>query len=127
MATVKEAGHRTRSPMFLRAATASVSVLLLAQTALAGGFLSGNFEALSAHAMIGGAVAAALLVQLVAAVTAWRTRRTAFQPVATSVVQLVIAAVLIVLGNERVLWVHVPLAVGLTVGSALLVVSSWRG
>jgi hypothetical protein len=111
----------------MRAATTSVAVLVIAQAALAGGFLSGNYEALAVHEVNGGLVVLALLVQLATAVVLWRKGEAPSWPVRTSAIQLAIAGALIPLGQLRVLTVHVPLAVGLTVGVALMVVWSWRG
>jgi hypothetical protein len=115
----------TTMMVFLRAATTAVAALLIAQAALAGGFLSGNYEALAVHAITGGLTVVALLVQLVAAVLLWRKDRGPSWPARVSLVQVLVAGALIPLGEQRVLTLHVPLAVGLTVGVALLVVWSW--
>lgn len=116
---------RSRSWLLFRAITTCVAVLILGQAALAGGFLSGHYDALAAHGLNGGLLALTLLVQCVAAVIWWRASRGPSWPVRTSLIQLLIAGALIPLGEQRVLTIHVPLAVGLTVGVALLLVRSW--
>ncbi|MEU5946729.1 hypothetical protein ABZ793_14350 [Micromonospora sp. NPDC047465] len=116
---------RSRSWLFFRAITTCVAVLILGQAALAGGFLSGHYDALAAHGLNGGLLALALLAQCITAVVWWRSSRGPSWPVRTSLIQLLIAGALIPLGEQRVLTVHVPLAVGLTVGVALLLVKSW--
>jgi hypothetical protein len=111
----------------LRGVTTVVVALVLAQAALAGGFLSGNFEALAAHAGIGSLAAAGLLVQSGVAILLWRKGGGPGWPVIASLAQFLVAAALFPLGEERVLALHVPLAVVLTVGVASLMAWSWRG
>lgn len=112
-------------PLF-RAITTTAAVLVFAQAGLAGGFLAGHFEALAMHSRNGGLVALVLLAQLVCAVLLWRTGGGPAWPARTAALQLVVAAGLIPLGEERVLAVHIPLAVGLSIGTALLVSWAWR-
>lgn len=102
------------------------ALLVLAQAALAGGFLSGHFSALALHSRNGGVVGAVLLAQALAAVVLWRRGGGPAWPVRTAVVQLVIGAVLIPLGEQRILAVHVPLAVALAIGTALMTAWAWR-
>ncbi|WP_067838425.1 hypothetical protein [Nocardia lijiangensis] len=109
-----------------RAVTAAQAALVLSQAFLAGEFLSGHFEALAAHGRNGGFVALAMAVQTLAAILLWRRGSGPSWPVRTSVVQTIVAGALIPLGEQRVLAVHVPLAVGLAIGTALLTVWAWR-
>ncbi|GGN81520.1 hypothetical protein [Nocardia rhizosphaerihabitans] len=114
-------------PLALFRTTATVAaVLVFAQGALAGGFLAGHFEALALHSRNGGLVAMMLLLQLISAVLWWRVGGGPAWPARTAVVQVLIGAALIPLGEERVLAVHIPLAVGLAIGTALLVSWAWR-
>ncbi|MGW0431527.1 hypothetical protein ACWDV4_03095 [Micromonospora sp. NPDC003197] len=117
---------RTWPWLFFRAMTTCVAGLIIVQASLAGGFLSGHYEALAAHAGTGGAISIALLLQCVAALLTWRVGSGPAWPLRTSIIQLLIAIALIPLGEQRVLTAHVPLAVGLTVGVAFLLVRSWR-
>ncbi|ONM49857.1 hypothetical protein [Nocardia donostiensis] len=112
-------------PLFRATATAA-AVLVFAQAALAGGFLAGHFEALAMHSRNGGLVALVFFGQLVCAVLLWRKGGGPTWPARTAVLQLAIAAALIPLGEERVLAVHIPLAVGLSISTALLVSWAWR-
>lgn len=112
-------------PLF-RATVTTAAVLVFAQAALAGGFLAGHFEALAMHSRNGGLVALVFLVQLLCAVLLWRKGGGPAWPTRSAVLQLLIAAALIPLGEERVLAVHIPLAVGLSIGTALLVSWAWR-
>ncbi|MET8778438.1 hypothetical protein ABZV58_25835 [Nocardia sp. NPDC004654] len=109
-----------------RAVTAAQAALVLSQAFLAGEFLSGHFEALAAHGRNGGLVALAMVVQTVAAILLWRRGSGPSWPVRTSLVQIVFAGALIPLGEQRILAVHVPLAVGLAIGTALMTVWAWR-
>lgn len=114
-------------PLALFRTTATVAaVLVFAQAALAGGFLAGHFEALALHSRNGGLVATVLSLQLISAVLWWRVGDGPAWPARTAVVQVLIGAALIPLGEERVLAVHIPLAVGLAIGTALLVSWAWR-
>jgi hypothetical protein len=117
---------RSGSWLLFRAVTTVAALLILGQAALAGGFLSGHYDTLAAHGLNGGLLALTLLVQCITAVVWWRSSRGPSWPVRTSLIQLLIAGALIPLGEQRVLTVHVPLAVGLTVGVTLLLVRSWR-
>ncbi|MGW7483306.1 hypothetical protein ACWGH8_32475 [Nonomuraea muscovyensis] len=110
----------------LRAAVTAVTVLVLAQAALAGSFLSGMYEALAAHARNAGIMAACLVLQLIAAVLCRRMRLATRQPVVASVAQCVVVAALIPLGEQRILAVHVPLAVLLVVGVLQVAYVAWR-
>jgi hypothetical protein len=126
VATAELRAGRRWPLLALRGVTTTVAALVFAQAALAGGFLSGNFDALDAHAGTGGAVAVGLLVQSGLALLVWRRGRGPGWPVVASLIQLLVAGALFPLGEERVLAVHVPLAVALTVGAAFLLAWSWR-
>ncbi|WP_062987586.1 hypothetical protein [Nocardia anaemiae] len=110
----------------LRIVTTAVVVLILLQAGLAGSFLSGNYESLTAHARNGGLLVAALLVQTIVAALAWRLSSGMVQPVIASLAQAVAATTLIPLGQHRILTAHVPLAVLLTIGVVIVAACSWR-
>lgn len=114
------------SLILLRVMTAAVVVVVLIQGALAGSFLSGSFESLAAHARNAVVLGGALLLQTLAAVLAWRLGVATVRPMLTSLAQILVAAALITLGEERILTVHVPLAILLTLGVVHSMVSVWR-
>ncbi|MEV0029376.1 hypothetical protein [Nocardia sp. NPDC050793] len=109
-----------------RIVATGVATLVLLQAALAGSFLSGNFESLAAHARNGGMTTAALLLQTAVAALAWRMGSGAVQLMVASLAQTLVAAVLIPLGHHRILTVHVPLAVLLAIGVLIVAARSWR-
>ncbi|MFD0364035.1 hypothetical protein ACFQZZ_21530 [Nocardia sp. GCM10030253] len=113
--------------MSFRIISTAVALLVLVQAALAGDFLSGRYEALALHSRNGSVVAVAMLGQAVAATLLWRKGFGPSWPVRTSLIQLVITGALIPLGENRILAVHIPLAVGLAIGTSLLVTWAWRG
>ncbi|WP_194818037.1 hypothetical protein [Nocardia sp. XZ_19_385] len=127
MTTLTYAKPRTSWPiLLLRAASTGVAVLVLLQAALAGSFLSGEFAALAAHARNARIMAAFLLIQLIAAIVCKRAGLATKQPVLASVAQCVVTAALIPLGEQRILAVHLPLAVLLVVGVLHLTYTAWR-
>ncbi|MER5268366.1 hypothetical protein ABTZ99_40360 [Actinosynnema sp. NPDC002837] len=116
----------SRPWLLFRVSTGCVAALVVVQAVLAGGFLSGHYDALAAHAVIGGVAAAAMLLQTITSLVLWRKAAIPSWTVRVSLIQLIITGALIVLGQQRILGVHVPLAVLLTVGVALSLLHAWR-
>ncbi|WP_229402922.1 hypothetical protein [Micromonospora okii] len=116
---------RSWSWLLFRATATVAALLVLGQAALAGGFLSGHYDALAAHSFTGVLLALTLFAQCVAAVWWWRSSRGPSWPVRESLIQFLITGALALLGEQRILTVHMPLAVGLAVGVALLLVRAW--
>ncbi|MEU8900655.1 hypothetical protein [Nocardia sp. NPDC048505] len=112
--------------LLLRAASTGVAALVLLQAALAGSFLSGEFAALAAHARNARLLGALLLVQLLAALLCRRLRLSGTQPVLAGIGQILVTAALIPLGEQRILAVHLPLAVLLVVGVLQQTHTAWR-
>ncbi|MEU6012169.1 hypothetical protein [Streptomyces sp. NPDC047453] len=110
----------------LRAVTTVHVATLFTQAVLAGRFLSGDYDMLTAHAVNANVIVAVGLVQVVVAVLYWRPGRGPGWPAAVSAVLLVAEAGQAVLGYQRTLGVHVPLGVTLIAAGLLLLVQVWR-
>ncbi|MBW8482925.1 hypothetical protein [Actinomadura parmotrematis] len=120
------AGPRPWTLWLFRIAVTVQALLVFAQAVTAGRFLSGSYGALGAHG--NGAVAAtvAALAVTAAAVLMWRPGGGPARFIAPGALLAVLSAAEMALGFGRVLTVHVPLGVLLTVGSAGLLVQAWR-
>ncbi|WP_086729267.1 hypothetical protein [Streptomyces carpinensis] len=110
----------------LRAVTTVHAAALFTQAILAGRFLSGDYDMLTAHAVNANVIVTVGLVQVVVAVVYWRRGRGPGRPAAVSAVLLVAEAGQAVLGYQRSLGVHVPLGVTLIAAGLLLLVQVWR-
>ncbi|MFF9125170.1 hypothetical protein ACF09J_17985 [Streptomyces sp. NPDC014889] len=110
----------------LRAVTTVHTATLFTQAVLAGRFLSGDYDMLTAHAVNANVIVAVGLVQVMVAVLYWRPGRGPGWPAAVSAVLLVGEAGQAVLGYQRTLGVHVPLGVMLIAAGLLLLVQVWR-
>jgi hypothetical protein len=118
--------HPARARGALRAVTTVHAATLFTQAVLAGRFLSGDYDMLTAHAVNANVIVAVGLVQVVVAVLYWRPGRGPGWPAAVSAVLLVAEAGQAVLGYQRSLGVHVPLGVTLITAGLLLLVQVWR-
>lgn len=101
------------------------TVQVFAQAALAGGFLSGHYGALTTHELNGLALAGTGWLLPVAAVLAWRPGRFPAWPILASLVTYAAVLVQLILGFSRALAVHVPLGVLLVVALAFLCRWAW--
>ncbi|MFF0430194.1 hypothetical protein [Streptomyces sp. NPDC004520] len=103
----------------LRIATAFLSVLMLAQVALAGGFLGGHYDMLALHGTLGRVIT---VVALLTAVAAFLVRRAggprAVLPAAIALVPVLVGQ--IALGMGRAVTLHVLLGVILVSAVAVL-------
>ena len=102
------------------------ALLIATQPLLAGQFLAGRFDALSAHAAVGGVLLSVALLQVGAAVLLWRPGRRAAWPVPVSVAVLVGEVVQLGAGYSRSLALHLPLGVALVAAAVAVAVWSWR-
>ncbi|MFJ9682220.1 hypothetical protein ACIRP2_29840 [Streptomyces sp. NPDC101194] len=110
----------------LRAVTTVHTATLFTQAVLAGRFLSGDYDMLTAHAVDADVIVAVGLVQVVVAVLYWRPGHGPGWPAAVSAVMLGAEAGQAVLGYQRTLGVHVPLGVTLIAAGLLLLIQVWR-
>lgn len=114
-------------PLGLLRATATLYALAtVAQPFLAGMFLSGSFTALQAHEATGQAVGGLGVLTLVCSILAWRLRGVSTIAARMSAGLLVADVVEILFGYDRILALHVPLGVGLVLGSGRLALFVWR-
>lgn len=102
------------------------AVLALAQAALAGSFLSGNYGALHLHDLNGMIIEGVGLLQIIAGVLLWRPGGGRAWPAWTSALLVVAEDSQIGLGHDRTLAVHVPLGVTIIACIALMLVWAWR-
>jgi hypothetical protein len=100
------------------------AVLVVAQPVLIGGYLEGNFDLVSVHGVNGSLLPLTAFLALAAAVVYWALRGRAW-PVAAIAGLWTAEVVQMVLGHTRVLWVHVPLGVGIVGLAVVLAVWSW--
>ncbi len=110
----------------LRVVTLFTAASGVAQSTLAGEFLSGSLGALDAHSVNGSVLAAGLLIQTVGFGLA---RLVVGSPVWAALISLMLtvaAGVEMMLGHRGVLAVHIPLGVLLTAGMLGLFSYTWR-
>jgi hypothetical protein len=104
----------------LRSVVAVQALLVFAQAALVGQFLSGNAAALEWHERNAELVQLLSLVQLVAAIVAWRRGGRAW-PVPVSALLVLAVGIQVGAGYNRELALHVPLGVAILGFSVWLV------
>jgi hypothetical protein len=113
-------------PRLLTRITAAVlAVQVLLQPVLAGGFLSGHYDLLRFHMINGFTMIVVSLVQTVAAVFLYRAGASREVLVHGFAVPLAIATTA-VLGEFRILALHVPIGVLMAVGILRLASEAWQ-
>jgi uncharacterized membrane protein len=120
--------NRTRSqPMVsaLRAAALLAVLAILWQGATAGGILTNHRISFELHEA--GAVAVHILTGITAltAFALWRTARTGLWPAVLAAVVFAASFVQAALGDDETMWAHVPGALLLMLGSAVLLGWAW--
>lgn len=123
--------HRTRAPGWivwsLRAGATLHLLGVLGQAVLAGLFVTGDVDMLTAHRDNGGFTYAMLYVQLVSAILLWRPGRGPLWPALASAGLVAAETLQIVLGQERVIAAHFPLGVAVFGAAAVMTAWTWRG
>lgn len=110
----------------LRVAAVLHSLAFLAQPVFAGGYLMGDVDALAWHNVNAAVVTGLDVIQLVCAVVFfWKGRGRAW-PIWASLAVALAVEVQVGVGFERLLVVHLPLGVALTVGQILATVWLFR-
>lgn len=102
-------------------------VTVLGQAVIAGMFVTGQVDLL-AHHNLGAMITTALVgLQLIAAIALWRPGRGPLWPLGVSVLQVALVNVQIVLGQERMVAMHIPLAMVVFGMAVSMTAWTWRG
>lgn len=110
----------------LRVAAALHSLAFLGQPVFAGGYLMGDVDALALHGINAIVITAFDVIQLICAIVFfWKGRGQAW-PIWASLAIALLVEVQVGMGFERLLVVHLPLGVSLTVGQILTTVWLFR-
>jgi hypothetical protein len=104
----------------LRVVAVLHSLAFLAQPVFAGGYLMGDVDSLTQHRLNAGIVTALDLAQLICAMVYFWGGRGRVWPIWASLAVALAVEVQVGMGFERVLVVHLPLGVSLTVGQILI-------
>jgi len=110
----------------LRIVVTVEAVLVFDQAVFAGQFIAGDFGALSTHRLNGDLVGTVAVLQIIATILLWRPGRGPAWPIAVSTTLFVLINVQIASGMSRLIAVHVPLGVAITVGTIHLLAWAWR-
>ncbi|GIJ70711.1 hypothetical protein [Virgisporangium ochraceum] len=110
----------------LRVVLTAHTLAVLVQAAFAGRFMSGDFEMLRAHFVNSQVVGALGLAETALAVVYWRPGGGRGWPALACLGVSIAVPLQIASGIERVIGVHVPLALAIFATSTLLTVWSWR-
>lgn len=118
---------RPRWPLALFRTVATLAAVgAVLEPFLAGLFLSGSFSALKAHEVAGQIVGAIAMLAFLCAILYWRIGGGPIVGLRMSGGFLIAVVLQIILGYNRILALHVPLGVGLVVGSGQLAYFVWR-
>ena len=109
----------------LRLAVTARLVAVLAQPVLAGRYLTGDVDAITAHGAVGTALAALDLLVIAAAALYVTGGRGALWVLPAAVLLFLAVGLQIGMGFARQLGVHVPLGVGIVTASVLLTAWVW--
>ncbi|GAT12923.1 hypothetical protein H7I77_13860 [Mycolicibacterium novocastrense] len=111
--------------LLARSVTATLVVVVIAQSALAGNFLGGRYDALMLHSVGARVTEVLALLQIVALVALRRAGGPKYLvPLAVSTLVVVLAQS--ATGLERLTGLHIPLGVMLILGITQLTLSVWR-
>src|SRR5438128_2152128 len=120
-----EPGPRA-SLQVLRAVAVLHSLAFLGQPVFAGGYLMGDVDSLTLHDLNAFVITGLDVVQLICAIVhCWRGRGQAW-PIWASLAVALAVEVQVGMGYERLLVVHLPLGVSLTVAQVLITVWLFR-
>jgi hypothetical protein len=110
----------------LRAPLSVHALAAVGQPVLAGRYLSGDFDALTGHAVNASLVLLTVMAAFPAAVLYWLVGRGAGWPALALAALFVAEVTQIAVGAQRVLAVHIPLGVGIVGTTVALVAWSFR-
>jgi hypothetical protein len=118
-------GPRT-SLQVLRVVAVLHSLAFLGQPVFAGGYLMGDVDALALHDANAFVITGLDMIQLICAVVFFWKGRGRVWPIGASLAIALAVEVQVGMGYERLLLVHLPLGVSLTVGQILITVWLFR-
>lgn len=101
------------------------TLVLIAQPFLAGRFLAGDFNMLSAHERVGNLLMPVGMTMVVAALLLWRPGRGPAWPIPVATAVTMASGIQLGAGYDRNLGLHVPLGVGLVVTGVYLTAWAW--
>lgn len=110
----------------LRAVVTLFLLAVLAQPVLAGLFLSGEVDAIGAHAVNAALVILLTMAMRAAALLFWTAGRGRFWPLPVAVVAFLTVGFQTGSGYARQLALHVPLGVAIVTAAVLLAIAVWR-
>jgi heme A synthase len=102
-------------------------VTVLGQAVIAGMFVTGKVDLLAHHNLNAFVTTALVGLQLIAAITLWRPGRGPLWPLWVSVLQVALVNAQIVLGQERLVAPHFPLAMVIFGLAVSMTAWTWRG
>ncbi|MFC4630870.1 hypothetical protein ACFO6V_21670 [Promicromonospora alba] len=108
----------------LRAVVSAHLIAIIGQPVFAGVYLTGDFEALSRHAVGADVVTTIGYVQLIVGIVLWVLLRRAW-PFCTTLVVVVAETVQYFAGLEGALWLHIPLGVLTVAGLVVQFIAVW--
>lgn len=111
----------------LRATATLHLATVLGQAIIAGMFVTGQVDLLAHHSLNATVTTVLVGLQLVAAIALWRPARGPVWPLWVSVLQAVLLNVQVLLGMERLVAPHIPLAMVIFGLAALMTAWTWRG
>lgn len=109
----------------LRLILSLYAVMAVAQPVLAGSYLSGNFDAISAHGLNGGMLMPAAMLTFPVALCHWLLGRGSGWPVAVVAALFLAQGLQIGMGYSRQLMIHIPLGVAIVATVLAVAVWSW--
>ncbi|MGH3695725.1 MAG: hypothetical protein ACRDRX_17335 [Pseudonocardiaceae bacterium] len=116
-----------RATLWLLRVTATVQAgLVLVQPVLAGWYLSGDYDALSAHAANAGYVGYGVIASLISTLLYWLPGRGRGGPFLVAVAVFVALVFQFGAGYGRNLALHIPLGVAIVTASVLFGIWAWR-
>lgn len=121
---------RRRSALSLwlfRVVVSGHTLMLITQPILAGRFLAGDFNMLSAHARVGNLLMPVGMAMIVAALLLWRPGGGPAWPIPVAIAVTMASGIQLGAGYARNLGLHVPLGVGLVVTGVYLTAWAWTG
>jgi hypothetical protein len=124
---VEQQVRRPRATLWaLRITLLLHAALAIAQPIFAGYFLSGDVDAITTHAAIGGTIWMVAMIQIVVAILYWRPGGGRFWPTWFTVLLFFAEFVQAIFGYQQNFSVHIPLGTAIVVSIVWMAVWSFR-